>query len=82
MAKRKQVYVSVCVGSEGDTECFLLTKRQFNGMSSAADPLQWVIDGDEKRDKSLKKFDTVKDLFLHIAANNMEIADEINGLLY
>ncbi|UGY23801.1 hypothetical protein HU675_0038620 [Bradyrhizobium septentrionale] len=82
MAKTKQVYISVCVGSEGDTECFLLTKRQFNGMSNASDPLQWIIDGGEKRDKGLKKFDSVKDLFAHIRANNLEVVEEINGLLY
>lgn len=80
--KPKQVYISVCVGSEGDTECFLLTKRQFNGMSNASDPLQWIIDGGERRDKGLKKFDSVKELFAHIRANSLEIADEVNGMLY
>lgn len=82
MKKPKPVYVSVCIGSDGDTECFLLTKRQFNGMSTAADPLQWIIDGGEKRNKSLQRFDTVRDLFAHVQANNLEIADEINGMLY
>lgn len=82
MKKQKQVYISVCVGSDGDTECFLLTKRQFNGMSNAADPLQWIIDGGEKRERSLTRFDSVKDLFAHIRANNLEIAEEINGFIY
>lgn len=82
MAKSKGVYVCICTGSDGDLQIWLPTKRQFNAMGNAPDPLQWIIDGGDKRDKSMPQFESLKSLYQHMHDNNLVIEDEIAGFLY